>query len=95
MPIMLDDKMRRRRHRPWFFLCAKGCNGIVVQLLVQLMVQLHPMHPRGYGPGYLQHNFVHALLLPYNEGNINSLGAEVQHNFRRTLLMPSREGEYQ
>ena len=27
---------------------AKGCNGMVVQL----MVQLRPMHPPGYGPGY-------------------------------------------
>ena len=66
-----------------------GCNGMVVQL----MVQLHPMHPSGFGPGYLQHNLRRPLLLPSRKENISSLSAAVQHNFRRALLLPSRGGE--
>ena len=65
---------------------------MVVQLPVQLMVQLHPMHPVGYGPGYpVQHNYNRTQLPPSTEENISSLDTAVQHNFRRKLLVPSRE----
>ena len=59
-------------------------------MVVQLIVQLHPMHPPGDGP-WLQINFGRALLLPSRKENVNRLDAVVQHNFRRTLLVPSRE----
>ena len=58
------------------------------------MVQLHPMHPPGYGSGYriTWGMRCYDYILPYGEENINCLGAAVlQHNFGRTLLVPSRE----
>ena len=51
--------------------------------MVQLIVQLHPMHQTGYGTGRTQ-------LLSSREENKSSLGTAVQHNFGRTLLVPSR-----
>ena len=51
------------------------------------MVQLHPMHPPGYGPGYSITSGARYYCHLERRICLNYLGVAVQHNFRRTLLV--------
>ena len=55
------------------------------------MVQLHPMHPPGYGPGYSITSGARYYCHLGRRICLNNLGVAGQHNFRRTLLVPPRE----